>query len=104
MEELVCDIESTMKEKLQGCIFYALPIDESTDQSNTAQLAIFAVRGVDDHFNVFEEFLALSLLKKQTRGINILQALKGVEKNGLKLENLAEKSWRNSSNNCFPVI
>ena len=89
MEELACNIEGTLKEKLHECIFYALAVDESTDQSDTAQLAIF-VRDVDDYFNVFEELLALSSLKGQTRGVDILQALKYVmERNGLKLENVA---------------
>lgn len=89
VEELACNVESTLKERLRGCTFFSLAIDESTDQTDTAQLAIF-VRGVDDHFNVFEELLALASLKGQTRGIDISQALKDViVRNDLKLRNLA---------------
>ena len=89
MEEFAGNIEDTLKEKLLECIFYALAIDKSANQSYTAQLAIF-VRSVDDHFNVFEQHLALSSLKEQTRSIDILEALKDVmERNGLKLENPA---------------
>ena len=39
-------------------IFFSNALDESTDLSNTAQLAIF-IRGVDDDFNVTEELLEL---------------------------------------------
>jgi len=39
------------------------------------------VRGVDDHFDVFEDQLALPSLKEKTRGIDILQALKVVTEN-----------------------
>ena len=97
VKELACNIEGTSKEKLHGYIFHALAIDERTDQSDTAQQAIF-VCDVDDHFNVFEGLSALSSLKGQTRGIDILQALRNVmERNGLNLENLA------GSNGWSPV-
>ena len=65
--------------------FYSFDIEESTD---TAQLVIF-VQGIDDNFNVIKDLLALSLLKVQARGIDILQALKNVlQNNRLGLENL----------------
>ncbi|KOC59906.1 General transcription factor II-I repeat domain-containing protein 2, partial [Habropoda laboriosa] len=41
---------------------YALVIDESTDATDTAQLAIF-IRGIDEEYNVIEEFTALVPLK-----------------------------------------
>ena len=44
------------------------------DQTDTTRLAVF-VRGVDDHFNIFEELLAFSPPKEQTRCIDILQVL-----------------------------
>jgi len=59
---------------------YALVSNESTDQTGTDYMEIF-VRGVDDHFDVFEDQLALPSLKEKTRGIDILQALKVVTEN-----------------------
>ena len=48
-------------------MFYSLALDESTDQTDTAQLAIF-VRGIDSNFDVFEELLSTALLKDRTTG------------------------------------
>lgn len=51
IEELGTDIESTLKEQISKFIFYSLALDESTDLSDTDQLAIF-VRGIDSNFNI----------------------------------------------------
>ena len=78
-----------LKEKLRTCVFYSLALDESTDQTNAAQLAIF-VCGVDCNFDVFEELLSLASLKDPATGEYMFNALKKVmELYDLRLEKLA---------------
>ena len=47
VEELALNVEQTLKTKLLVCKFYSLALDEGTDLTDTAQLAIF-IRGIDD--------------------------------------------------------
>ena len=58
IDDLGDNIEGTLKDKLSACILNSLALDESTDQSDTAQLVIF-VRGIDENFNIIEEMLDL---------------------------------------------
>jgi hypothetical protein len=83
VEELGTDIESTLKERISKFIFYSLALDESTDLSDTAQLAIF-IRGIDSNFNITEELAALFLMKGTTKSCDIFNAL-------------------NSTLNCFDI-
>ena len=70
-------------------MFYSLALDKSTNQTDTAQLAIF-VRGVDNNFDVFEKRLSVALLKDRTTGEDMFKALKNVmEFYNLRFENLA---------------
>ena len=66
VEELALNVEETLKTKLLACKFYSLALDESTDLTDTAQLAIF-ICGIDDILKVFEEMLALCPLKETTK-------------------------------------
>ncbi|GBP45138.1 General transcription factor II-I repeat domain-containing protein 2A [Eumeta japonica] len=63
-----------IKTKLTDCMAgfksFSIALDESTDLSDTAQLAIFN-RGVDKKFTVTEELLALRPLKGTTTGEDI---------------------------------
>ena len=89
VEDLSRNVESILKEKLRTSVFYSLALDESTDQTDTAQLAIF-VRGVDSNFDVFEELLSIASLKDGTTGEDMFKALKNVmEFYDLRFENLA---------------
>ena len=56
-------------------MFYSLAFNESTDQTDTAQLAIF-VRGVDRNFNIFGELLSIASLKDRTIGKDIFKRLR----------------------------
>ena len=47
-------------------------MDESTDQSDTAQLVIF-IRGIDENLNVTEEMLDLCDMKGTTTGRDIYE-------------------------------
>lgn len=69
--------------------FYSIAVDESTDMTDTAQLAIF-IRGVDENFTIHEEFAALYAMKETTRGEDIVLSLKEVlQMFGLNFNNLA---------------
>ena len=70
-------------------MFYSLALDESTNQTDTTQLAIF-VRGVDRNFDIFEELLSIASLKDRTTGEDSFKMLKKVmEFNNLRFKNLA---------------
>ena len=51
-------------------------MDESTDQKDTAQLAIF-VKGVDKELNETEELLSLQSMNGRTTGADILTEVLG---------------------------
>ncbi|KAG8235640.1 hypothetical protein J437_LFUL013631 [Ladona fulva] len=50
-------------------------LDESTDATDTAQLAIF-IRGIDKEFNITEELASLVPLKDTTRSVDLYEAVK----------------------------
>uniref|UniRef100_A0ABM5FVD0 General transcription factor II-I repeat domain-containing protein 2A-like n=1 Tax=Pogona vitticeps TaxID=103695 RepID=A0ABM5FVD0_9SAUR len=52
-----------------------MAIDESTDATDTAQLAIF-IRGIDDKYNITEEMAALVPLKDITKARDLYEAVK----------------------------
>ena len=75
IDDLGDNIEGTLKDKLSACVFYSLALDESTDQSDTAQLVIF-IRGIDEKFNIIEEMLDLCHIKGTTTGKDICEFVK----------------------------
>ena len=75
IDELATNIEMGLKELASKFKYFSLAIDESTDVTNTAQLAVF-VRGIDDDFNITEEMLGLQAMKDTTTGEDIFQELK----------------------------
>ncbi|XP_066945264.1 general transcription factor II-I repeat domain-containing protein 2A-like [Macrobrachium rosenbergii] len=72
IDDLGDNIEGTLKDKLSACVLYSLALDESTDQSDTAQLVIF-IRGIDINFNIIEEMLDLCHIKGTTTGKDIYE-------------------------------
>ena len=66
------NIEQTLKDKAQQLEFFALALDETTDITNKAQLAIF-IRGVTSEFKVQEDLLALESMHANTRGEDLFQ-------------------------------
>ena len=72
IDDLGDNIEGTLKEKLSACVLYSLALDESTNQSDTAQLVIFN-RGIDENFNVIEEMLDLCHINGTTTGKDIFK-------------------------------
>ena len=67
VDELSTNIKKTLSDQLHTCQCYSLGLDESTDVSDTAQLAII-VRGVTSDFEVVEELLDVCPMKGTTKG------------------------------------
>lgn len=64
------DIQTQLKTDLEICDWFSLQFDESTDISDTAQLAVM-VRMVFSNFTVKEDMLQILPMKGQTRGEDI---------------------------------
>ncbi|GAA6217531.1 general transcription factor II-I repeat domain-containing protein 2-like, partial [Lates japonicus] len=54
--EMATDLRTQLSERSKDFIAYSLAVDESTDMTDTAQLAIF-IHGVDSNLRVTEEIL-----------------------------------------------
>lgn len=68
---------------------YSVALDESTDLTDTAQLAMF-IRGVDVNFVVTEEMAALVSMKGTTRRCDLMESFNTlVNRYNLNLSNLA---------------
>ncbi|GBP26069.1 General transcription factor II-I repeat domain-containing protein 2A [Eumeta japonica] len=80
---MVNDIKTTFTHRVAGFESFSIALDESTDLSDTAQLAIF-IRGVDKEFTVTEELLALQPLKGTTAGEDIYNEVRKVIISGVK--------------------
>lgn len=65
IDEIAEHVTSTLQDRATSFVYYSLCLDESTDVSDTAQLAIF-IRGVDVQLNVTEELLDLISMKGTT--------------------------------------
>jgi len=53
IHEIALNIEETLKSRCQHFRFYSIALDESTDATDTAQVAHF-IRGVDENVNITE--------------------------------------------------
>ncbi|GBP09324.1 General transcription factor II-I repeat domain-containing protein 2A [Eumeta japonica] len=74
---------------MAGFESFSIALDESTDLSDTAQLAIF-IRGVDKEFTVTEELLALQPLKGTTTGEDIFNEVQKMAKQRKMLKRFYE--------------
>ena len=74
VSDLAADIREQSTEINQQFDYFSIAVDESTDHSNTAQLAIF-VRGINSDFVIPVRFLQLIPLKDRTTGENIYNAV-----------------------------
>ncbi|XP_042228654.1 general transcription factor II-I repeat domain-containing protein 2-like [Homarus americanus] len=74
--ELSENINSQLKDKVKSFTAFSVTIDESTDVSDVAQLAVF-IRGVDENMQVTEEFVKLVPVKGTTTGEDIFVGLVG---------------------------
>ena len=78
MAERISDLSSDIYDQLcdKAKLFraYSVALDESTDITDTAPLAMY-VRGVDDKFEVTEELLTVKPMHGQTTAQEIFQQL-----------------------------
>ncbi|XP_065675686.1 general transcription factor II-I repeat domain-containing protein 2B-like [Hydra vulgaris] len=77
--DIANDLSLSLTEKIKAFQYYSIAIDESTDISQTAQLAVF-ICGIDNGFLVTEELLDIHLMQGRTTGENIFLAMKKVFK------------------------
>ena len=74
IEEMSKKLKSSQEDYFEKLQFFSIAIDESTDTTDTAQLAVF-VRGIKENFHILEEFVELIPMKNTTTGADILKAL-----------------------------
>uniref|UniRef100_A0AAX7SFU8 SPIN-DOC-like zinc-finger domain-containing protein n=1 Tax=Astatotilapia calliptera TaxID=8154 RepID=A0AAX7SFU8_ASTCA len=74
------DITSILNKKAKSFTFYSLALDESNDVKDTAQLLIF-IRGINETFEITEEFLTMESLKGQTRGEDLFERVSAAIEN-----------------------
>ena len=80
IDTMASHLEDALAENINKFSYFSLALDESTDISDMAQLAVF-IRGVTDDFEVKEEFLDLASMKSSTTGEDITkEVLKMSEK------------------------
>ncbi|XP_068118251.1 general transcription factor II-I repeat domain-containing protein 2-like [Hyperolius riggenbachi] len=92
------DIATTLITKADSFDFYSIALDESTDIKDTAQLLIF-IRGINNNFEIMEEFLAMELLKGTTRGEDLFDHVSaGLEKMRLPWSKLVNVTTDGSPN------
>ena len=88
IDELADDICVTLREKVKNFVSWSFAVNEFTDQTDTAQLAIF-VKGVDIELNATEELLSLQPMKDTTTGADIYSEVQNAfEKFGMDLSTL----------------
>lgn len=74
------DITSILNKKAKSFTFYSVALDESNDVKDTAQLLIF-IRGINETFEITEEFLTMESLKGQTRGEDLFERVSAAIEN-----------------------
>ena len=73
------DIQTQLNTNLEICDWFSLQFDESTDISDTAQLAVM-VRMVFSNFTVKEDMLQILHMKGQTRGDDMYKTFRAYTK------------------------
>lgn len=89
IEEMASNVKQHLHEKSKNFLNFSIAIDESTDITNTAQLAIF-IRGVFDNFDVTEELLDLIPMTDTTTGSDLYNCVE-------KCLNELEVDWKTFS-------
>ena len=73
--ELASNLKQQFNSTIQKEMFYSIAIDESIDNTDSAQVLVF-IRAITKDFHCFEELLCLCIMKDKTRGIDIFNAFK----------------------------
>ena len=69
-DELADDIYDTLIDKVKTFVSWRIAIDETTDQTDTAQLVILA-KGVDIELNITDEHLSLQPIEDNITGADM---------------------------------
>ena len=86
IDDIAGCITFTLRERATNFKYFSVAVDESTDMTDTAQLAVF-IRGVDKDLNITEELASLVGLKGSTTGDDIFEGVKNVlDKFNLKFD------------------
>lgn len=70
--EMSTNLRTQLSERSKDFIAYSLAVDESTNMTDTAQLAIF-IREVDSNLHVTEEILNIKSMQGTTTGKDIFE-------------------------------
>ncbi|XP_070761850.1 general transcription factor II-I repeat domain-containing protein 2-like [Enoplosus armatus] len=76
ISELSADLDNQLKQRVKSFVAFSIAIDESTDITDVAQLAIF-IRGVNETLTVSEEFLELVPMTDTTTAEDIFSSVVG---------------------------
>jgi len=75
--DISANLDSQLKNKVKSFVAFSVALDESTDISDVAQLAIL-IRGVDETLSVTEKLLGLVPMIDTTTANDIFNSLVGV--------------------------
>lgn len=78
--DMARDIEKPLKDTARSFEYFSLACDETTDITNTAQLAIF-LRGITAEFDTKEELLSLQAMHGTTKGKDLFKQVIAVMNN-----------------------
>uniref|UniRef100_A0A3P9CDW4 SPIN-DOC-like zinc-finger domain-containing protein n=1 Tax=Maylandia zebra TaxID=106582 RepID=A0A3P9CDW4_9CICH len=99
--ELAGNLSTQLTEESRSYTAFSLAVDESTDNTDTAQLSIF-IRGVKPDLSVTEELSDVAAMHGTTTGRDIYNAVeKSISKTGLPWEKLQD--WLLKSN-CHTTL
>ena len=85
ISDLSANLDSQLKNKVKSFVTFSVALDESTDISDVAQLAI-CIRGVDEPLSDIEKFLGLVLMMDTTTAKDIFNSL-------VRVLNRVEVDW-----------
>ncbi|XP_067407567.1 general transcription factor II-I repeat domain-containing protein 2A-like [Emydura macquarii macquarii] len=74
ISDLSESLNNPLKDRVMSFITFSIAVDDSTDVTDVAQLAIF-IHGVDKNMSIIEEFVELVPMKDTTTGDNIFNNL-----------------------------